>query len=182
MPANLQVKDNFGAVSKQFNRFRKKFPKELDGAFRGASGEVVKRLQELTPTRSTKLRNSYIIKRIRTFFYEVTNNAKSLKGFEYIDALEFGTGLFGPKKRKIVPKGKKALRYVDRGRRSVPKLGVSARSGSGKVVFARSVKGIKPYKMFKTVRKNVTTIVNIFLRARLRAILRRFNVSSPPVG
>ncbi len=180
MPAKLQVKDNFGEVSRQFNRFRKKFPKELDGAFRGASGEVVKRLQELTPTRTTKLRNSYIIKRIRNFFYEITNNAKN-KGFEYIDALEFGTGLFGPKKRRIRPKGKKALRFVDRGRRSVPKLGVSARSGSGKVVFARSVKGIKPYRMFKTVEKNVTVIVNIFLRARLRAILRRFNVLSPAV-
>jgi hypothetical protein len=46
-----------------------------------------------------------------------------------------GTGLFGPKKRKITPKTKKALRFK-------PK-------GSARVIYARSVKGMEPNPFLK---------------------------------
>ncbi|MNW34029.1 hypothetical protein D3C74_109960 [compost metagenome] len=58
--------------------------------------------------------------------------------------LETGTGLYGPKKRKIVPKHKMALRFP---------------VGSGQYVVARSVKGIKPRPIIKpTVQRHIGTL------------------------
>lgn len=53
-------------------------------------------------------------------------------GVEYGIYLEFGTGIYGPMKRKITPKNKKALHWEK----------------NGKDFFAKSVKGIKPYSPF----------------------------------
>ncbi|WP_018749851.1 hypothetical protein [Paenibacillus sanguinis] len=58
--------------------------------------------------------------------------------------LEMGTGLYGPKKRKIVPTNKKALRFP---------------VGGGKYVIAGSVKGMKPRPIIKpTVQRHVGTL------------------------
>jgi hypothetical protein len=53
----------------------------------------------------------------------------------YARLVHDGTGLFGPKKRKITPKTKKALRFK-------PK-------GSARVIFARSVKGMEANPFLK---------------------------------
>ncbi|MDU5945458.1 MAG: tartrate dehydratase [Paenibacillus macerans] len=58
--------------------------------------------------------------------------------------LETGTGLYGPKKREIKPKHKKALRFP---------------VGGGQYVIARSVKGMKPRPIIKpTVQRHVSTL------------------------
>lgn len=58
--------------------------------------------------------------------------------------LETGTGLYGPKRREIKPKNKKALRFP---------------VGGGQYVVARSVKGMKPRPIIKpTVLRHVSTL------------------------
>ena len=47
--------------------------------------------------------------------------------------LEFGTGIYGPRGKMIVPVHAKMLRWVDR--------------VTGKVIFAKQVKGIRPFRM-----------------------------------
>jgi len=56
---------------------------------------------------------------------------------EVILYLEKGTGIYGPRKRKIVPVRAKALRWYDR--------------STGTFRFAKSVKGIKPMKFVEAV-------------------------------
>lgn len=48
--------------------------------------------------------------------------------------LDQGTGIYGPRRQRIVPKRAKYLRWTTR---------------TGRVVFARSVKGIKPTKFLR---------------------------------
>jgi Bacteriophage protein of unknown function (DUF646). len=58
--------------------------------------------------------------------------------------LEIGTGLYGPKKRKIGPKNKKALRFP---------------IGGGQYVIARSVKGMRPRPVIKpTAQRHIDTL------------------------
>ncbi|GAC41261.1 hypothetical protein [Paenibacillus popilliae] len=58
--------------------------------------------------------------------------------------LETGTGLYGPKRREIRPKHKKALRFP---------------VGGGQYVVARSVKGMKPRPIIKpTVQRHIGTL------------------------
>lgn len=58
--------------------------------------------------------------------------------------LETGTGLYGPKKRKIRPKHKKALRFP---------------IGGGKFVVAGAVKGMKPQPIIKpTVQRHIGSL------------------------
>lgn len=58
--------------------------------------------------------------------------------------LETGTGLYGPKKRKIRPKHKKALRFS---------------IGGGEFVFVGAVKGMKPQPIIKpTVKRHIETL------------------------
>ncbi|PZM63642.1 tartrate dehydratase [Paenibacillus dendritiformis] len=58
--------------------------------------------------------------------------------------LETGTGLYGPKRRVIKPKNKKALRFP---------------VGGGQYVVAKSVKGMKPRPIIKpTVQRYVSTL------------------------
>lgn len=51
--------------------------------------------------------------------------------------LNNGTGIYGPKKKRIVPKNKKALRWYDR--------------KTSTWAFAKSVKGIKPRKFVDAI-------------------------------
>ena len=69
---------------------------------------------------------------VKPFRYKLVN-----QNGEVILYLEKGTGLYGPKKRLIVPVNKKALRWYDR------KI--------SKWRFATSVKGIKPRKFVDAI-------------------------------
>lgn len=65
-------------------------------------------------------------------------------GFNILRGLEEGTGLYGPNRRRIVPVTAKALRFT---------LGGKPVAGTGgKVVFARSVKGMQPRRPFRRTR------------------------------
>ena len=69
----------------------------------------------------------------------------SSDGFNILRGLEGGTGIYGPKKQRIVPVRARVLRFVVSG---APVAGTG-----GNVVFARSVKGMKPRRPFKKTKK-----------------------------
>ena len=181
MPVKLIVQDNFKAIEREFKVLRKKFPKEVDRMAKTTADLVKGELQKVTPRQTNKLANSYFTRKLGDADYLISNNARSRSGFEYIDALEFGTGIFGPKKRVIKPKRGKVLRFRDIGRRGSARLGISKRKGSGKIIFARSVKGIKPFRMFKKTEPKIPQIAKIVIEARLRALIRKFNQLRPAV-
>jgi hypothetical protein len=65
----------------------------------------------------------------------------------YAPFLEYGTGIYGPRRRKIVPKKAKALRFPQPGNPGFTLAGRvrSGRAGAGaRFVFAASVRGIRP--------------------------------------
>ncbi len=175
--ATVKIKTNFRKTTVNLKKFEKKFPVEMDQAFRNGGNAIVKSLKTLTPKQTTKASNSYFVKKVRRLVYFVSNSVS------YIDDLEFGTGLFGPKKALIKPKKGKALAFVDKGRRGNRKLGITRRKPMrgdpkrGGKVFFTSVKGFKPHNMFKITERKADKIVNIFVKARIRAILRVFNVA-----
>ena len=65
---------------------------------------------------------------------------------KYARWVEEGTGIYGPRKQKIVPKSKKALRWTGGGASRVRLSGRSRVVGGqalGQAIFAKSVKGRK---------------------------------------
>ncbi len=181
MAAAISFEVNFKEFERRFGEVRRRFPTQIDIGLRNATRVIRKELKKRTPKQTTKLANSYFILKNAKLDYTVRNDAKTRSGFKYINALEFGTGIFGPKGTPIKPKRKKALAYVDKGRRGNKFLGISRRKPlkgdpkrGGKVFFA-SVKGIKPVLMFARVRVKAEKIVLTNINLRLRAIVRAIN-------
>lgn len=82
-------------------------------------------LEDNSPVKSGNLKRSWILVEIEPLVYLITNEA------EYAKFLDEGTGIYGPKKKLIVPTNKKALKF---------KIG-------GTTIFVKSIKGIKPLHM-----------------------------------
>lgn len=84
-------------------------------------------------------------------------SAQVIAGANYARYIEEGTGLYGPRKRKIVPVTKKALRWMG-GPAGSLRLSGSPRSGKAGAgagaIFARSVKGRKATPFFFSGIKN----------------------------
>jgi hypothetical protein len=65
-------------------------------------------------------------------------------GFNYALALYRGTGIYGPRKKMIVPVKKKILAWVTRGIRPTTSVGWREARKEGRAFFARKTKGIRP--------------------------------------
>jgi hypothetical protein len=85
----------------------------------------VKFLEDNSPVQSGNLKRNWKLIEEEPMVYIIYNEA------EYSQYLDEGTGIYGPKKKKIVPKVKKALSFT---------------IGGHKIVV-KSVKGIKPLMM-----------------------------------
>lgn len=107
--------------------------------------DVEREAKQHAPVRFNRLRSSIHTRVIqagdRIVAYIGTN-------VHYAPYVEFGTGLYGPRKRVIRPKRAKVLSWVTRGRGAY----VTTRTGRtryasappGQRVFARSVRGMRP--------------------------------------
>ena len=78
----------------------------------------------------------------------IVNTARGAGGFNYPIALEFGTGIFGPRKRKITPIRAQALSWIPSKPLSAFRVSPTTEAGrEGGRVFFKSVKGIKPRRV-----------------------------------
>ena len=103
-----------------------KFMNELHMAvFKATQESYVDRIVENTPWDTGITAGDWFFYPVSPFKYKLTND-----NGEVVLFLEKGTGIYGPLKKRIYPKEKKALRWYDRKK--------------GKWAFAKSVKGIKP--------------------------------------
>ena len=87
-------------------------------------------------------------------------------GYNILQGLEEGTGIYGPNKTPITPKNAKFLSWV---------ADAKPVSGSGgQRVFARSVKGLKPPRPFRTTAEQDGPAIH---KALQRALIQRLNAS-----
>ncbi len=116
---------------------------------RGILTVVGKNIVPDTPKDIGRLRKEWPagFKRVRPLVYILENKAP------YSLAVEEGTGIFGPKNRRITAKKGKALRFVI----------------DGAIIFRRSVAGTKPVRMLKKNLDNLGKGIS-------RAISRVFRV------
>jgi len=105
-----------------------KFMNDLHmSVFKALQESYVNLIVENTPFDTGMTAGRWDFYPVKPFRYKLENN-----NGEVILFLEKGTGIYGPNRKRIVPKVKKALRWYDR--------------KSGTWAFAKSVKGIKPRK------------------------------------
>lgn len=107
-----------------------------------ASNMVVGKAKEKAPARDGQLRQSIQAKKPKKRGSEWS--AKVGSGLEYAKYQEFGTGIHGPKRRRIYPKRAKVLAW---------------RNKKGEMIFARSVAGVPKQEFMKkgieAVKKNI---------------------------
>ena len=113
------------------------------------AAEIANTAIELAPTRTRNLRNDIKVYKIAPLKFEIGNSLLA----PYAPYVHFGTGIYGPKKRKIVPKKAKALKIPI----------------NGKVIFRKSVKGQKPNPYFKKA-------VDIYLKHGFNQAAEEFKV------
>jgi hypothetical protein len=122
------------------NRFIAKYPAVIEKAVKDTAAFAKIQIMRATPVKTGYTRRNWLIERISEFVYRVTND------FPHANYLEWGTGLYGPKKHLIKPLFAKVLRWP-----------VATRNTFKGYMFAPSVKGFKPFYM---VRKNLVDIMN----------------------
>lgn len=98
-------------------------------------------------------------KSILTMVQSIGDYAKIFSKLDYALFQEEGTGIYGSRKQPITPKRAKVLKFT---------------SKSGKLIFAKSVKGVKPkkfmfkaYNYIKTKTKEVDTEIYNYLKKGL---------------
>lgn len=105
--------------------------------------------KQLSPIDSGRLRQSILVSPMQQAGNTFTGSVGT--GVGYTAWLENGTGIYGPLGRPITPKTKKVLAFVGRG---------------GKMVFAKSVKGVRGrFYMKGSVEQNQQTIDGYFAAA-----------------
>ena len=97
--------------------------------------------KDVVPQKTRKLRQTIRVASIDERRQSVRIVAGGSRQIGYAAYVEFGTGLYGPRHKLIVPKRGKYLRFPAA---STRRLSGSARSGTNKFIYARSVKGSRP--------------------------------------
>lgn len=90
-------------------------PKEVDYALKRAIETVyLKKIKQNTPSKTGKTAAAWKLKKVKDGEYMIYNK----KFGDIVEYLENGTGLYGPKGEKyiIVPKDKKALKFIINGK------------------------------------------------------------------
>jgi len=96
---------------------------KMEDIIAGSAMIIESKMKKNCPVDTGVTRASIKAKKIDKFTWEIGSESPIA---EYI---EMGTGIYGPKKRKITPKRRQALHWKGRG---------------GKDIFAKSVKGMPP--------------------------------------
>ena len=113
-----------------------------------ASAHALSELRQRTPVRSGQTRGRLSFRVTEgPGITEGMVGGKSIAddGFNILYGLEFGTGLFGPRKQRIRPTTKKALSWI---------AGATPVSGSGgQRITVRSTAGMKPRRPFARTHK-----------------------------
>lgn len=111
------------ARDKDQEEFLRQINERVHRAVLKAHAKVV----ENTPVDEGDLRRSITVERLSDNEWVIGSNS------DIALFLEEGTGIYGPMKKPITPVNAKALSWIDQ---------------NGERVFAKSVKGIKPFRMF----------------------------------
>lgn len=139
----------------------------VTNALQGAGVFAVGRVQMRTPVRSGQTRSRIGLKMARSGRRQIATigaKSRSARGFDILQGLEEGTGLFGPHKTPIVPVNAKVLRWI-------PRKPVSG-TPIGQPIFRASVKGMKPRAMFsRTFKEDQTQIAEVFRRRLAQGII-----------
>jgi HK97 gp10 family phage protein len=109
---------------------------------------VEQRAKTRVPMRSRNLMRSIEAGRVTADSADIHARAS------YAAYVEFGTGIYGPKQRRITPRRAKVLRWPKKG---AARLSGSARRGAGSGDFwhARSVKGSRPQPFMRPAIRDV---------------------------
>ena len=129
------------------NRFVKKFPKVVDKAVGKTSERGTAVIVKKTPRAFGGAKRSWGFKRLQQFIWLIFSTVA------HTVYLEEGTGIHGPKKRVIKPRKAKMLRWVD--------------PGTGDVIWAKQVRGIRPVAMVKSSIGLITKIMTQEIKKRV---------------
>jgi hypothetical protein len=129
-------------------KFARKFPGVLDEQISSGVNVGLQKIKRDTPVKTGKARRSIIKKKKDALQYVITGSRG--KGSKYLTFLEYGTGIYGPKKKPITPKTSTYLHFpIIKGNRIV------------RFVKTKSVKGFPPFKMF---RNNMDAIKEVTMK------------------
>ena len=167
--ATVTLKTNFPAFSKNFKEVRARFPRSIDKAVGKAGKRALRFLKRNTPKQSGALGKSMLS--LKTGHLGERELQATGSPEKYVEAVEGGTGLFGPKKKLIKPKTAKALRWIDIGIRQI-KGKRKGKKGSGKFIFAKSVKGFKGFFMFKKTEPRAQRVLQIEITKTVKELAK----------
>ena len=164
MPTTIRLKDNLGAFRKHFREVEARFPRSIDKAVDTAARKSVKFLKQKTPKQSGALSKSFNKFKTGKLGERIIETRESPK--KYVEGVEGGTGIFGPKKKPITPKKFPFLQFkvlktkpsklLNRKAGKLPK-GLKA----GQIIRVKSVKGFKGFFMFKKMNKRAVRLLTI---------------------
>jgi len=121
-------------------------------------------LRQRIPARTSQTRGrmTYRIEQgLSGIVAKVGGKSLSPSGYNILRGLEEGTGLYGPRRQRITPKARKVLRFV---------VGAGPVSGTGgTVVFARSVRGMRPRRPFARTRREAGKSIRALFFSRFKA-------------
>lgn len=129
--------------------FSSKFPKVMDGILAKTSSSAKIVIIRNTPVKTGLARRAWVVVKQATHKYVI--EASQGAGAAYMNFLDKGTGLFGPKRRRIKPKRAKQLTFPIIVGNTVSRW-VSVASTKGmkpKKIIANSIEGIG--KKFKSI-------------------------------
>ncbi len=128
---------------------------EITRAMRQSTLTIEGEAKHRVPVKTGTLRRS-----IHSEVRPISRGVEGLVGTitQYAPYVEFGTGIYGPQKRPIVPRTKKALAWKSEG---------------GEMIIRRSVRGMRPRPYLKPAFDAKLREVEGFFRAALKRVLGR---------
>jgi hypothetical protein len=146
----------------------------MDEAERSMNNAVHRAHSEVLSRMARHRRTGHMMRGVTTRVQRVGSMVVGLIGTNvfYTPFHEFGTGLYGPRHRWIVPKRAQALRFPQPGNRGFTLAG---RQRSGKAganarwVYAKRVRGIRPLRYFR----DTAHVVNPYIDREFEAGAKR---------
>jgi len=145
VPIQLKIKTTIKPVQKEFNAFRRKFPKEADKSVSNTVDQGIKILEKTTPKDTGATAKKWRKRKIRNGLWEIFNLNENIANW-----LEFGTKGHGPKTAPFLVFKPKGLDHLIR---------------------TKFVKGIKAVHMVR----NLTSFLNRTLKENINKAIKIAN-------
>lgn len=170
----------YGFDKKQFNDIKnivKAFPNAIDSGLRDAVAIGLQKVVRRTPVDIGEARRSWGSgQKISNLTYAIISNVGN--GKNYTPFLEFGTGIYGSRKRVIKPPSGRTWRFPLVKKNTIVKwISVGSKEGTRKDGTPKltSLKGIKAHYMVRDTKKEMPQIIKDNILRTINELIRKAN-------